>query len=429
MADIEQQLRAAMRAAVDAEEPAPGLLIAAVRRRYRRRSRLLACLAVLVAAAVAIPAVLVVRRVVASPAPATQQHLPIGLKGLPLPAGTDLRFLMSTSPMSQGQPAWYSTASGTTTAIAGLPASQTQGFYVYGRVQGGTWESVGCIRYRCYAPHEYYFIADGSHTATAIGTAIAEVGLVPSTKSGAVWLVSYPHYWDNPAKTSATARLVSTSGQALGQQYLLPAGYFLQAAVGRYLLLRTIPFDTHASVLWDPSTRRAVRSIDNPIAASQGLIAWTEECRGCHVQLLNVATGKSVSTTLPAGPQPRSSHLTTVWGLGSFSDNGQLLVYENFAGTVYVVSVKTGVLLTVIPGVGADEQSVAGWLDGGPVLMVAAWPDTGPRGKPRPPAQIGFWQPGETTLRVATVKNKAEIAALNEWVYDLRWDGYGVITI
>jgi hypothetical protein len=150
------------------------------------------------------------------------------------------------------------------------------------------------------------------------------------------------------------------------------------------------------------------------------------------VQILNVATGKTVPTPLPAGPQPRTSHVTGVWGLGSFSDDGQLLVYEYFGGTVYVASAKTGALLTVIPTAGAGEESVAGWLNGGPELMVAAWPRFGPRwwaraGKPRPPAQIGFWKPGDTTLRMATVKNKAEIEALQEWVYNVRWDGYGVM--
>ena len=299
MADIEQQLRAALRAAaVDAEEPVAGALIAAVRRRHRRRSMLLACVAVVVAMALAIPAAIVVRTVVASPPPATThaRHLPNSLRGLPLPAGISLRFLTTT-------PAWYSTATGTSAPIAVL--RQTQGFPVYGRVQGGTWEGAGCIRFRCYAPHEYYFIADGSHTATPIGTGIANWGLVASSSSG-VWLLSYPHYWDNPARTPAMVRLVSTSGQALGSQYQLPAGYWLQAAVGRYLLLRNLnrlPSEhaPDAFVLWDPSARRVIRNIDNPIAASQDRIAWTNGCRGCHVQILNVPTGKTVSTPLPAG--------------------------------------------------------------------------------------------------------------------------------
>jgi hypothetical protein len=433
MSDLEQKLRAAMRAPMDGEEVAPDALIAAVKRRHRRHNAVRAGLAVLIAAAVAVPLAIAVRSVT-SQAPATTRarHLPTGLRGLPLPAGISVQFLTPTSPMSEGQPAWYSTATGTEKRISGLPL-QTQGFFVYGRVQGGTWESGGCIRYRCYAPHEYYFIADGSHTATPIGTGIANWGLVPS--SGArVWLLSYPHYWDNPARTSATVRLVSTSGRGLGQHYLLPAGYWLQAAVGRYLLLRNLerlPSEhaPDAFVLWDPSARRVVRNIDNPIAVSQDQIAWTDGCRGCHVQLLNVATGKTVSTSLPAGPQPHSSHLTTVWGLGSFSDNGQLLVYETFGGTVDIVSAKTGMLLLGIPTVGAGEQSAAGWLDGGPVLMVAAGPRFGTRGTPRPPAQIGIWQPGDTNLRVATIKNAAEIRALGQRIDALRWDGYGVISL
>ena len=408
MVDIEQRLRAAMRAAVDAGEPAPEALIAAVMRRLRRRSMLLACLAVLVAVAVAIPAV-IVARVVASPAPATQhgKQLPTGLRGLPLPAHTNLQLLITTA---HNKVVWYSTASNTEAPITGLSALASAGYVLFGRVQGGTWASQGCVHYRCYAPHEYYFIADGSHTATPIGAGIANEGLVASSSSGAVWLVSYPHYWDKPATTSATARLVSTSGQALGQQYLLPAGYFLQASIGRHLLLQKIPFDTHTFVLWDPSARRVVRNIDNAIAASQDRIAWTQGCRGCHVQILNASTLKSLSTPLPAGTRPR-------WGTGSFSDDGQLLAYTAPGGSADVFSVRTGVLLLEIPAVGANEWFVAGWLNGGPTLMVAAgWASGRHHAPPRPPTQVGIWQPGDTALRMATVKNTAEIHAFVQWV-------------
>jgi hypothetical protein len=88
MGDIEQQLRAAMRAAANAVEPAPGALIDAVQRLHRRRSILLACLAVLAAIAVAIPAAIIVREITATPAAAAPQRnrSPAGLRGQ-TPAG------------------------------------------------------------------------------------------------------------------------------------------------------------------------------------------------------------------------------------------------------------------------------------------------------------------------------------------------------
>lgn len=219
---------------------------------------------------------------------------------------------------------------------------------------------------------------------------------------------------------SASAQLVSTNGgQALGPQYLLPAGYRPEAAVGRYLLLwnvgatRTTP-RKYFFALWDSSAQRVVRYIENPIAASQDRIAWTKGCRGCHVQILNVATGKSVPTPLPAGPSPP-------FGTGSFSDDGQLLAYKapvsrscacEWGGPVDVYSVGIGRLLQEIPEVSASEWEVAGWLNGGPELMVASGPATGYHETPRPPTQIGIWQPGDTMLRVATVTHTAEREAL-----------------
>jgi hypothetical protein len=423
MADIEQQLRAAMRAAVDAEEPSPRALITAVRRRSRRRSMLHACVAVLVAVAVAIPTLIVVHRVVASPAPATQQHLPAGLRGLPLPAGTDLQFLVGAAPslttVDEGAPTvqgqarpqagWYSTTSRTTTPITGLSSLAAAGFVAYGRVQGGTWASAGCIQ---FCPDTvYYFIADGSDTATRLGSGAPDFGgVVASGTAGAVWLISYPPGPVHYTKQTGTARLVSTSGLALGPRYQLPPGYVLTAAVGRYLLLRDWNTKALGYVLWDPSARRVVRTIDYPIAASQDRIAWTRGCRGCDVQILNVATGKSVATGLPVGPRPP-------WGLnGIFSDNGQLLAYRTPTGTMDVYSVRTGLLL-VIPAVGASEWLLVGWLNGGPTLMIAAgWGSGRNHLRPRPPTQFAIWRPGDTALRVATVKSQADVYALILWV-------------
>jgi hypothetical protein len=65
-----------------------------------------------------------------------------------------------------------------------------------------------------------------------------------------------------------------------------------------------------------------------------------------------------------------------------------------------------------IPAVGASEWLIAAWLNGGPKLLVAAGPAGNHHATPEPPVQLGIWQPGDTTLRVATVTDKSENYAL-----------------
>jgi hypothetical protein len=278
-------------------------------------------------------------------------------------------------------------------------------------VQGGTWPSAGCVRF-C-GESAFYFVADGSHTATRIGVGVQDAGVVASGHAGAVWLVTYPHGRVNIATEAGTARLVSTSGQMIGPPYHLPAGYRLVAAAGRYLLLQDLRVTSTTGpsvfVLWSPSAHRVVRTIDDAMAASQDLIAWTKGCGSCQVQILNVATGKSAATSLPAGPSPG-------WGENaSFTDDGSLLACQAPDGDADVYSIRTGLLL-VIPPVGAHEWFVVGWLNGGPTFMIATGPSSGHRTSPKPPVQIAIWQPGDTALRVATVRDRAEPYTLLNWV-------------
>jgi hypothetical protein len=410
MGDIEQQLRAAMRAAANAVEPAPDALIDAVQRRHRRRSFLLACLAVLAAIAVAIPAAIIVREITATPAPAAPQpnRSPTGLRGQTLPAGTNLQILVSTA---HNQAGWYSTATRTTARITGLSGLASANFLASGRVQGGTWLSAGCVRF-C-GQSAFYFIADGSHTATRIGVGVQDDGVVASGHAGAVWLVTYPPGRVSITKEAGTARLVSTSGQVLGPPYHLPAGYRLVAAAGRYLLLQDLRVTSTTGpsvfVLWSPSAHRVVRTIDDALAASQDWIAWTKGCGSCQVQILNVATGKSAATSLQAGPG-------FGWRQnGGFTDDGSLLAYQTPDGDVDVYSIRTGLQL-VIPPVSAHAWFRVGWLNGGPTLMIATGPGSGYGRSRKPPVQIAIWQPGDTALRVATVRNKAEPLTLLNWV-------------
>src|SRR3974390_3357288 len=85
-------------------------------------------------------------------------------------------------------------------------------------------------------PNQFYFIADGSRTATRIGAGYAQDGVAASSRPGAVWLAPYPSATASIAG-SAIAQLVSTTGRPLGPRYRLPADYVLGSGVGSDLLL------------------------------------------------------------------------------------------------------------------------------------------------------------------------------------------------
>ena len=97
---------------------------------------------------------------------------------------------------------------------------------------------------------------------------------------------------------------------------------------------------------------------------------------GCRVQVLNVATGKTVTTPIPGG-QP--ANLTT-----AISDDGQLLAVQPPGGNLSVVDTTSG-MLTVIPGTALSNTTWQNfsWLNGGHQLIVTAGPNTQPG-----PAQV-----------------------------------------
>jgi hypothetical protein len=398
MADIEQQLRSAMHAAVDGEEAAAGELIRLVRRRHRRHTAGVGSVAVLAALAVAIPAAITLHGQGRAHHPSPPQHLPTKLSGLPMPAGTDFRLLITNSSGA----AWYSTASRRTEHIGGLPRSQ--GGYRFGRLYGG-WSaesyvsSSPCPTNQCAGrPNRFYFIADGSLTATRIGAAYSSDGVVPSSRPGAVWLATYPRATAR-LTGSSTAQLVSTTGRPLGPRYRLPADYLLGRGVGSYLLLVNNE-DQNLSVLWDPATGRVLRHFDNVFAAGPGQIAWSSGCRSCRVQILNVSTGKIVTTSIP-GDDP--------WSLkGTFSDDGRLLAVQLPSRELAVFDTDSRTL-TAIPGTALSraEWLQFNWQDGGYRLVVTAGAENWPR-----QLQLAYWQPGGARLRVATVRNPREITEL-----------------
>lgn len=387
--------------------PAPAAAIVARGRRIRRRRRAArAGVAVLIAVAVAIPVASAVHGALSGPRPSLEHptprphRLPAKMTGLPVPTAPAFGLLVPTLK----RVVWYSTAARRTEAIGGLaPITQWAGAqsYGFGRLDGGWWAMAQQAPTTCTCgpgAQEFYFIADESLTATRIGAGYAGDGADPANRAGAVWLVNQPPATAKNAG-SARAQLVSTAGRPLGPRYTLPAGYLLRRGVGSYLLLFQAT-SNNRFLLWDPRTGRVVRRFGNVIAAGPEQIAWSAGCRGCRVQVLNVPTGKTLTTPIPGG-QP--ANLTT-----AISDDGTLLAVQPPGGGLSVVDTATGVL-TVIPGTALSNATWQNfsWLDGGHRLIVAAGVNNQPGS-----AQVASWQPGDARLRIATIHNRGEIASL-----------------
>jgi hypothetical protein len=409
MTEIEDRLRAAMHSAVDGKEPSARELISLVKRRHRRHTIRVACIAVLAALAVAVPAAITLHDTLGASGPVSPvqrprhpaKHLPTKMSGLPMPAGTNFQLLVSAGDGA----AWYSTAARRAEHIGGLPRSQ--GGYQFGRVYGG-WvaKSNQTPSYPCPTsgpiacagpPQEFYFIADGSPAATRIGAGYAQDGVVASSRPGAVWLATYPRA-SVKITGSATAQLVSTTGRPLGPRYQLPAHYLLGSGVGNYLLLVNSN-QQNLSILWDPRTGRVLRHFDNVIATGPEQIAWSPGCRSCRVQILNVSTGTTVTTPIPGNPAALGAN---------FSDDGRLLAV-GLPGRELEVFGTGSRTLTVVPGtaLSSAEWENVGWQPGGHRLVIAAGPNSTVG-----PAQLAYWQPGDAALRVATVRNLREITEL-----------------
>ena len=404
MTDI-NGLRAAMHAAVDGEKAHADQLIRQVMRRHRRHSIRVACITVLAALAVAVPAAITVHNWLGAPGPVPPaqrpphpaKHLPTKMTGLPMPAGTNFQFLVSAGSGA----AWYSTATRRAEHIGGLPPSQ--GGYQFSGVNGGwiavsnqSTSSAPCAVNICAGrPKKFYFIADGSLTATRIGAGYA---VAASSRPGAVWLGTYPRA-SAKFTGSATAQLISTTGRPLGPPYHLPADWLLITGVGSYLQLNNDQ-NNNLSILWDPRAGRVLRHFDNIIATSPEQIAWSPGCRSCRVQILNVSTGTTVTTPIP-GRNPAA--------LGAiFSDDGRLLAVQQPGREIQVFDTATRTL-TAIPGTALSTAAWQnfGWQPGGHRLVISA----GPNGTVGP-AQLAYWQPGDALLRVATVRNLREITEL-----------------
>lgn len=410
MDDIEERLRIAMHEAIDGEEASPDELIIQVMRRNRRHTAGLAGTAVLAALAIGVTAVVALHSSVSPSGQPSSTHvtqppvkLPTSMSGLPMPAGTNLKFLLST----RRGASWYSTDTRRTEPISGVPAAP--GGYQFVRVWGG-WATVpldhssSCPVTQCAGPPAtFYFIAYGSLTATRIGRGYAEDGVDPGSRPGTVWLVTYPRS-TSKLTSSSFAQLVNTAGQPLGKRYRMPPNYLMGRGVGKYLLL-DLNTDQTQWELWDPVTDRVAGRFDNVVAQGPEQVVWSKGCQRCRLEITNVSTGKTVTGPTPDG-QPGNVNV-------ALSDDGRLLAVQLPNRELGIVNTDTGVM-TRIDGTALSVADFEGfdWQNEGHRLIITAGPISQPG-----PDQIAYWQPGARHLYVTTIRNLRELPAIETGAY------------
>jgi hypothetical protein len=326
---------------------------------------------------------------------AGQPKGPNGIVGHTLP--WDARLAV---PAAGEQPAWFWPATGRMTPVGGLPPERTG--YEFTRVTGG-WAvqpnsgvQPGCSS--CTGPlRSVYFLADGTGSVTRVGMAAA---VAPGATAGALWLTRYPPGADT--RTAAgTAQEVSVGGAPLGPPRRLPAGFVIDQATERGLLLAPVVPRSGFSAyeLWDPAGRQPSRSFAGVIAASARKIAWAAPCaRQCRVHVLNLASARPTVIRLPAGNSVANA---------AFSPDGRFLALQvSFASNgddgaldmqLDVASVATGRVMNV-PRVSVSSDALVsfGWPAGRDIL-VAALSFTAR-------VQLAAWRPGAGRLAVADVR-------------------------
>jgi hypothetical protein len=333
------------------------------------------------------------RHVTAAPKP-----VPSSMSGLPMPAGSTVRLLLTGR-----RPAWFWTATRRTEPIKGLPSNRAG--YAFTRLVGG-WSvqpypaGPGCLPTCAGPPLPNYFIADGSRRAVRIGLGHA---ISASDGSGTVWLVTLRRSADDIFTAPARARQVTTAGRPAGPGFRLPAGYQIQRAVGADLLLAPMSQGpgTVRYKLWDPGTRHVAGTFRDVIAASPQQIAWGPVCMHCPVHVLNLLTGTTATIPIPRGTWASNN--------GTFSPDGRFLAFLLSAGAaeqfgvqarIAVINIATRRLLAV-PGTtlsGAAAQRLSfGWQANGHRL-IAVLP------RPGQTIQVASWQPGAAHLLVATAR-------------------------
>jgi hypothetical protein len=310
-------------------------------------------------------------------------------------------------PAAGQRPAWFWPGTGQVVPIGDLPAQRSGYQFIRAEggwaVQAGPGGQPGCGR--CAGPRRaVYFLADHAQSATEVGLAD---GVAPGA-AGALWLTSYPPGAD-PGTAAGTAREVSTAGRPLGPQIRLPAGYLIQQATDRGLLLAPVAPrpGTMAYQLWDPAAPQASRAFDAVMAASTTQIAWAPPCAArCRVLVLNLATGRQVTAELPAGRSVASA---------AFSPDGSFLAVEvsfsneaddgGQAVQLELVSMASGRLMAV-PGtwLSSDALISFGW----PASSDSLVAELGFTAK----VQLMSWRPGASRLAVAVLRPQQGLASL-----------------
>ena len=187
--------------------------------------------------------------------------------------------------------------------------------------------------------------------------------VAPGADGMSVWLTTYP-LGASTISTAASAQRVSVTGARLGAPVRLPAGYLIDQATVRGLLLTLAVHGPGltTSMLWNPATRRQTETFGGLIAASPGKIAWLTRCTPrCRVRVLDLASGHRSRTALPIGGSPAR---------GAFSPDGRLLALQVSAGAggdggelamqLYVAAAATG-RLSKVPGTFASSDALVGF--------------------------------------------------------------------
>jgi hypothetical protein len=298
-------------------------------------------------------------------------------------------------PVSGRQPAWFWPATGRSETIGGLPADDSG--YQFTRVGGG-WavlaDEAFCGGDCAVPPGPVWFLGNGAQSAIPVGTADL---VAPAAGTDALWLTSYFPTANN-ARAAGLAREVSPTGAQLAPSVSLPTGSFIDRATDRGLLLLSPSRQTGKWVytLWNPASRKAIRTFHDVIAASATEVAWTSGCAPtCRVQVLDLVTGRQTAVGLPAGGSAAD---------GSFSPSGRLLALQlsygpdgGLARRLDVASVATGRLTEVTRTYFTND-----------VLVDFGWPTEGDNMVAEfafmPTIQLASWHPGSSRVAVSVLK-------------------------
>jgi hypothetical protein len=303
-------------------------------------------------------------------------------------------------PVTGPRPTWFSPATGRMARIGGLPPDQSG--YLFTRIGGG-WaiQANSAGQPNCNScvglPSPVYFLADRAPSVTRLGTADQ---VAPAARPGAVWLTTYVPGADT--RTAAgTAREISVGGAPLQRQRRLPAGYVIDQATSRGLLLAPVSQQPGATTerLWQSGSAQVSRTFAGVIAVSAQEVAWMPRCAPtCRIHVLNLATGRDALVALRPGSSAASA---------AFSPDGDFLALQVISGSggdgggsameLEVAAAATG-RLTTVPGASASSDALVGfgWPAGTDSLVAELSFTT--------KVQVASWRPGAARLAVAVIR-------------------------